>query len=288
MIHLANPKKKFNDWSRNQNGSELLAEVAVSTGYPVCELLVTPKGLPNKLRGTYAHPDLVPHIASWASPKFAVKVSKIVNEYFTREAIRVQKELLGEKDDKIDELNSKVDQLLDGNIELRLGNESLAKQNKKMDHRIKRLLSQNGDLYELNLDVSHKVEHISNDRVVSTGDAINDHLLVIIKNNIDEEEYDDDELCYEYHALRVMRKSLKARLSNHNTRYPDMKILTEIAYSPNSMNLWTRIKKQLGTGKKKKLMIDNCKFNLKKNYTEKQLIKDIKAIHNERFDTIDI
>jgi len=36
------------------------------------ELLTTPKGLPNNLRGTYAHPDLVPHIASWASPKLMI------------------------------------------------------------------------------------------------------------------------------------------------------------------------------------------------------------------------
>jgi len=33
------------------------------------------------IRGTYAHPDLVPHIASWVSPKFAIKVSGIINKW---------------------------------------------------------------------------------------------------------------------------------------------------------------------------------------------------------------
>jgi hypothetical protein len=33
------------------------------------------------LTGTYVHPDLIPHIACWVSTKFAIKVSKIINEW---------------------------------------------------------------------------------------------------------------------------------------------------------------------------------------------------------------
>jgi len=55
------------------------------------------------------------------------------------------------------------------------------------------------------------------------------------------------------------------------------------------MNLWTRIKKKLGSGRKRKINIDNCKFNLVNDYTEDDLIKDIMKIHNERlkYDTMD-
>jgi hypothetical protein len=48
--------------------------------------LITVKGGDKKLQmvtGTYAHPDLVPHIASWVSPKFAIKVSGIINKWRT-------------------------------------------------------------------------------------------------------------------------------------------------------------------------------------------------------------
>ena len=37
------------------------------------------------ISGTYAHPLLIPHIASWSSYDFALKVSKIVNEYLVLE-----------------------------------------------------------------------------------------------------------------------------------------------------------------------------------------------------------
>lgn len=77
--------RKINDWTRGDLAKVLIEILSSSTGYPVDDLLRVPTGLPNELRGTYAHPDLIPHIASWASPKFAMKVSKIVNAHLVRE-----------------------------------------------------------------------------------------------------------------------------------------------------------------------------------------------------------
>ena len=157
-----------------------------------------------------------------------------------------------------------------------------------MDERIKRLLAKNDDLYDQNDEIINKIDMISNDRVVSIGDPNNNHMLVIIKNNDDPEEYDNDEIMYTYHALRVMKKSYKQRLIDHKSRHPNMEIIMRISYSPNSMNLWTRIKKKLGMGKNKKIIFDNCKFNLKRNYSEEQLIEAIKEIHDERLNYNDI
>lgn len=274
MIHAANPKKKFNDWYRGKNADELTNEVCAGTGFSAAEILVTiPTGPKNLtcIRGTYAHPDLIPHIAAWASPAFAIKISKIVNEYYTKKVIKAKDKLIQKKDDKIDELLA----------ENRLQTKKIDKMGKQM----KRLLSKNDELYGQNEEILHKVDHISNDRVVRTGKVANDHLLVILKNNDDPDDYDDDDTIYEYHALRVMRKSMNARLAEHAKRHPQMEVLSEITYSPNSINLWNRIKDQLGTGRKKKLFIDNCRFNLRDGYEEKDLISDIQSIHDERFDT---
>ena len=125
-------------------------------------------------------------------------------------------------------------------------------------------------------------------RVVSTGDSNNNHMLVIIKNNDDPEEFDEKEEIYNYHALRVMKKSYKQRLLDHKNRHPNMNVLMKISYSPNSINLWARIKNKLGSGKNKKIIFNNCKFNLKKKYTEDEMINDIKEIHDERLNYNDI
>jgi len=52
------------------------------------------KNSDSKLRETYVHPLLIPHIASWANEEFAVKVSKIINKYFVSEEIKKKDKLL--------------------------------------------------------------------------------------------------------------------------------------------------------------------------------------------------
>jgi hypothetical protein len=263
LVHLASKNKKLNDWSRGKSSQELINEIKSSTENPADDLLIPiTGGKITEIRGTYAHPDLIPHIASWASPTFAVRVSKIVNKYFIKKALKEKEKLIKKKDDKIDTLIKKIDKQSST-----IG---------KMDNRIKRLLTKNDELYEQNEEILGKVDVISNDRVVTTGSETDEHMLVIIKNNDDPEEYDEDTLLYEYHVLRVMKKSYKSRVMlgsiapsitcrftdkviSHKERHPTMKVIMKINYSPNAMNLWTRIKKKLGTGKNKTINIENCK-----------------------------
>ena len=47
----------------------------------------------DELKGTYVHKLLIPHILCWVSAKFAIKCSKIINDFFVNEAIR-EKDLL--------------------------------------------------------------------------------------------------------------------------------------------------------------------------------------------------
>ena len=69
--------KRFDHWLENKGSKDLIKEfenVENSTN-----LLILNMSGPNDNRGTYVHPDLIPHIASWVSPKFACKISKIIN-----------------------------------------------------------------------------------------------------------------------------------------------------------------------------------------------------------------
>jgi len=214
-------RKEFRHWKESTNANLILEEISGAVGAPTAQLLIpiiTSKENLTIIRGTYAHPDLIPHIASWASPSFAVRVSKIINRYFIKKAIKAKEKIIKKKDDKIDELSNKIDELLHNN-------DTLLSKNKKMDNRIKRLLKKNDEIYEINEDISSKIDVISNDRVVSTGRERDEHMLVIIKNNDDPEEYDEADILYEYHTLRVMKKSYRQRLISHMERHPDMVII---------------------------------------------------------------
>ncbi|AEQ33377.1 KilA-N and DUF3627 domain-containing protein [Megavirus chiliensis] len=291
--------KDYKNWKRNDNSKELEKELIkqLSSGaqnrvrekssahYRAAEVTHTVKG--GKLtiiRGTYVHPKLIIHIASWCSTEYAMKVSDIVTEYHAKEEVEKRELLLKKKDDKIDKLSKKLDRQNYKIDELLNNNKELMEKNEKMDNRIKRLAKKNDDIYNINQDMLGKIDIISNDRVVK-GKSGDDHMFVIVKNNDDPEEYGDDDELYEYSAFRLMKKSYKIRMSEHLERHPEMEIVLKINHSPNSMNLWNRIKTKLG---KKKITYSGCNFNLENDYTENKLVRDIKKIHNERLDTDDI
>lgn len=71
-----------------------------------------------KIRGTYVHPKLIVNVASWCSVEYALKVSDIVLQYHTKEAIEEKEKLLKKKDDKIDKLRNDIKLLLKKNDDL--------------------------------------------------------------------------------------------------------------------------------------------------------------------------
>ena len=73
----ADGDKLMKNWLRNDNNKELIAEFEKNqlNNEPV---LFTSDSY-GITRGSYVHPLLIPHIASWVSPSFARKVSVIVN-----------------------------------------------------------------------------------------------------------------------------------------------------------------------------------------------------------------
>ena len=78
-----NPKNFFG-WSGNRNSGDTIDAVSSDTGLPREEILIQVRSSSKHLteiRGTYAHPFLVPVIVMWANPRFTVQVSKIINEF---------------------------------------------------------------------------------------------------------------------------------------------------------------------------------------------------------------
>lgn len=249
VVNKNGGNKRFRKWHENSDTKEFMKTVSSNIGIPISELLITISGgYKNNaiIRGTYAHPDLIPQIASWASPQFAHRVSQIINKYFIKQAIEEKEKIIKKKDDKIDKLMDKIDKQT-STID-------------KMDKRIKRLLDQNDDLYDQNEEVLHKLDKISRNRVISTGHSSYDEILVIIKNNDDPEEYDS--IPYTYHVLRIMKQSYNNTLLKHYNRHPNMKIILKIKFTPNATNLWHRIKNKLGSKGNEKIIIKGCKFNL--------------------------
>lgn len=75
--------KQFNDYARLSQTTAFLNELYSETGIPVSELIQSVKGGVPQLQGTWVHPQVAMSLAQWASPKFAVLVSKWVFDWMS-------------------------------------------------------------------------------------------------------------------------------------------------------------------------------------------------------------
>jgi hypothetical protein len=215
-----------------------------------------------RIQGTYVHPILIPHIATWASMNFAFEVSQIVNEFHRKRAVAKQQKLLDEKEDKIDILIKENQRQTRELKKLQKDTEKIIRQNETSDKKIDRL---------------HNKMDIANDKkVVPIGKKEDETRLIIINNNSDNIKHP------EYSVFHTQDDNVKRLLSIHEGKYEDMHLVVDLK-NPNAMNLWKRVKNHLKKNKRA-LKCSNRDFDLSNNYTETQLIKDVKRIHNERFD----
>lgn len=101
-----NDNKRFTNWKENLNSRYLIAEIVSLTGIPEGSILINKNEIENNLKGIYVHNLLIPHIISWLSPKFAIKVSNIINNYAIYK-FKKENEILKNNLEKINEkLNS--------------------------------------------------------------------------------------------------------------------------------------------------------------------------------------
>jgi len=265
LCHSAN--KYFKHWNANKESKELIRALSKLICVDRDKLIIIVKGGNIvELRGTYVHPKLITHIAIWASVDFALKVSDIVNEYLGRQAIDAKNKLLKIKDDKIDIMSKKIDKLLEKNDDI--------------GSKLKQIKNMNRKLMSKQDRMSEKLDSICDNRVILTGKKNDDNHLLIIKNNYEPDSDDDDDTdIYEYTVLKMQKSVIKPTIEKRLIVYPNLKIILDVI-NPNARTLWKNIKLDL----KKKIDCKNSSFNLKKNYSQKELIKDIKKIHERRFE----
>lgn len=75
--------KNWADYNRLGSTKDFLAELTSEMGIPITELIQSVIGGNAALQGTWVHPQVATHLAQWASPRFAVLVSKWVLEWMT-------------------------------------------------------------------------------------------------------------------------------------------------------------------------------------------------------------
>lgn len=236
--------KSFKHWNDNQESNDLIKELASSAGIPTELISIKNMKGSYELRGTYVHRDLVPNIASWISPSFSLKVSRIVNEYLLMKEKEKHAKLIAkknkeieEKDDKIDELKAKLDAVLRDTGEILDRNKDLKSQVSDLTDGMTKLSLDNEITHEKLENMEDNIELIIDDRVVrpKNSDLLN---TVIIYESIDKGPN-------KFYMFRVQKRGFGAALKRYKIDNPNAVKFAEIEYNPNAINYYARFKEKL-------------------------------------------
>uniref|UniRef100_A0A6C0C9D6 KilA-N domain-containing protein n=1 Tax=viral metagenome TaxID=1070528 RepID=A0A6C0C9D6_9ZZZZ len=262
--------KRFYDWKENKVSIELISALATETEISVIDLIRKVAGGKNvDIRGIYVHPDLIPHIASWASPNFAVKVSKIVREHFAKKAIE-------EKDKEIEEKNKIISSK---NITIRKKDDKIDVMGKKIDLLLtyaRNTTSQNDLLHIDNIELKELIGEISKDKVVKLEDPTENDAFAIIQCNNKGDGGKD------FYVIRTLRKSLTGTINKYKQNNKFARVVIRIN-NPHGINFWKRIGKKYGQkGDKPLLKIKGNNFRLINGCSVHKMKEIVNKVHNER------
>ena len=283
-------KELFN-WKQNKNNQELINEVEIdissALGIPRAEenksFIIINGGKNQIIKGTYVHELLIPHIASWISSKFAVKVSKIVNSFITNEYINE----IRDKNNKICNLEEKLNIIIENNKETNSKYEELLKYSKKAEKQNRKLEQKlddtNDNLTDIKEELSEsnkkldyackKLDIAVEDRSPKTEEHEKLESIAILKCT-------KKKALFRYYCIRGQLYHVNKRIKKKTTeeKYEEILRINDVT---NSVNIWNRLKEKL----RKKVEYCGNEMNLLE-INEIDFIDTIKIVYDKRKEII--
>lgn len=263
--------KAYKNWSRLDSANDLFKEVSLSAQKCSDSLSIQITGNQAEIIGTYLHQDIIVHVASWVSPKFAIMVSKIVNDFLVTE----YKSKLKAANKTITSLETKVD-----NQTLMIEDQKriMEKQLEKIDHLLanseymQSTLDDVRDVCKSNMndldDLNNKVEVISEYIVLP---EVEEAKIDMLKVTLLDTPVTEDGITYNLYISKGQRMSIRRK-----TLYKGTEILA-ITTLPNAQALFNKIKRELTYVNYKR-----CLFCVN-GKSQDQFLEDIKALNESRF-----
>ncbi len=249
--------KQFRFWKQNAETIEYMDEVSSSLGIPRDNLFAIVAGGQNvDVRGTYAHPDLIPYIASWASPKFAHRVTKIVNAYFVLEHKRSIAELRQQLDRITERDNNHVKQLKEIHAIIQEPKSSLY-------HLRERIMS----IIDNVVGNNTKLIAATEDRVPKCQEDCKNEVFAVYQNPS----------TLQCKMIRRQQGTLQSRVKSCSERG-----FTRLVYyndSPNAVNLGSRLRSKLPADLGR---MSRCTITLTNNGTIEDLLQFIRGTEAEK------
>jgi hypothetical protein len=267
--------KLMKNWMQNNGNKEMVkcfGELIKSSDGIPSELLIMNMSGSYETRGTYVHPDLIPHIASWVSPAFAYKVSKIVNNFLIREKEAEIERLTGAK--------TRLELMLEESNRERRAHEERAekmlqdmkdqndKAHVKLDEVNHKLDKAENDIEELQIEV----EQVSARIDIVIDEVVNPANRFDIREGFGVIKLNDPKSKYGYKSYCAQNKNIGKSLKKIRVEFPNATMFREINPNPNSKNILHKLKELYGCkGAKSKIKIHYSYITLLNGVSEDEL-----------------
>lgn len=240
-------------------------------------------GIDFKFHGTYVHELLYDQILMWIDKTYAYKVSKMLKEHRDKFNKKLENENI-ELKEEVNKKSCKIDELKDLINKQSEESKKIAKeQQEKIDELLNFAKNTNEKLDDANEninDLHEKVDEVNeylNDVKVKLDDATEDRApkpenlkftnsFIIFKIGL-----------IKFYVLKCQQKSINANIKKLKTKFNQCDEILRIGYSPNTINLFQRVKDNL----KDNLKVKNAEITLVK-MTEEELIRKINQINDNK------
>ena len=259
-------------WLENKSNKELV-EYYKSQSTEFGGLTYTIKGgnLPY-ITGTYVHPKLITHIASWVSPSFAWKVSEIVNNHLIREKEIENIRLIGEnidlkkmfEDERLERRHAeqRAEQML---LKMTLQNEKTHIKLDKTEKTLEKAENDNSKIKTTLKRVETRIDKIV-DEIVPPAKQVSLHeQFGIMKLN-------DSSGNKHYKVYCTQKRGVDKAKNSIIKAYPKAVLFKEVSPNANSKNFLHILKEKYGgNNKKSKIQVCYNFVNLKDGVSEEEL-----------------
>ena len=268
--------KLMKNWLRNDGNKELIEFFEshgskMSHGLKMITIITSGSDKETILRGTYVHPDLIPHIASWVSPAFAYKVSKIVNNFLIREKEDEIRKLSGDKC-KLQEMLEKSDKRRE---EAEKRAEKMLQDMKDQNDRTHAKLDDTKKTLDKAEIDNHKIKTTLN-RVEARVEKIVEEVVPPTKQLSLHEQFgimklNDKSGKYYFKVYCVQSRNVAKAKHSILKAHPNAELFLEIKPNANAKNFLHKLKELYGRGKDAKLSVSYNFVNLVGTITEDEL-----------------
>ena len=166
------------------------------------------------ISGTYCHPLLIPHIACWVCPNFALQVASIINHYF------------------VEEWQNRLENAVEEMRNMRHALEDIEQHHLALQCTV----DESNTKIQIKDEVINSLEENIDNEIRDKETWASTHSFTLLRIN------DPNSICMPYYGIRCQRRSMSRTINKLRRKHPNAEVLFQQMKIPNAVNLFSRLK----------------------------------------------